>query len=370
MSEYLKHIDKSKNMEDLRSARSYNDVVIVLSRIKSASSSIFSRLGRKLTKVGTKPVEIQISEDGRFTSNTKALYQSHEDLKSVVCYSYEVQFARSLASMISNDSKMDKFRKLCDSTDATVIKAQNMVYKYLDVIGGSVEPKSLKQFSQHAEKFLSKTLSFKKLSSFVIPSPDDRVSFVRSLVLHNVSTPNEYVLPEFIVSIHADNNFDDTFSYSVSFPNRVGDDSDRNPFSKKDGLLSLLQNALIDSFEVSDIKDLGESPQRQIDSMDNVMLTYVDSGSLFIELESGVTGTEINSTLTSILKVVHSALSVSDPRSDIVHRVSVGPRGNKIIQIRLLDRNFYDMTAMGKLAKMLALDSKTFKAIKEIAGEK
>lgn len=369
MSDYLKRIDKSKNMEDLRSARSYNDIVVVLSRIKAASSSILNRLGRKLSKTEPQSVEIKLADNGDFTANTKAVAQAHDDLSNLISFSYELQYARSLSSIIASDTKMDKFRKLCDSSDVTVVKAQNMTYRYLDVIGSAIEPQPLRKYARSLERMLSNALSYHKLSSFVVPTTDDKISFVRNLVLHNVTTPNDYVLPEFIVSLHADNNFDNTFSYSVSFPNRIGDSSDKTPFSSQRLLTDAVRDALSHSFGVADVKELSEPPRRYIETMDNVLATYVSDGSLNVELESGISGSEINSLLTKLLGVAHVALNVQDPRTDIVHRVTVGPKGNKIIQLRLLDRNFYDMTAMGRLRKMLSLDSDTFNAIKAIAGD-
>lgn len=366
MSERLKQVDKSKNMEDLRSARSYNDVVVVLSRIKTSTSSILSSINRKLSKVQPQPVEIGIKEGAEFSVDRKALESAHNDLEKLLSCQYALQFARSLTSVIANDSKMDKFRKLCELSDVTIIKAQNAAYKYLDTVGSAVEPNDLRKYANSMDKLLSKMLKFYKQSTFVVPTADDKISFIRNIVLHNVTTPNSYVLPEFIVSLHADNNFDNTFSYAVSFPNRVNDTSEKFTFSNGRELVNIIRDVLEDSFSVSKIKSLGESPSRYIETMDNVLSTYVSDGCLMVEIESGTTGSEINTMLTKILPIVHVALSVNDPKTDIVHQIAIGPKGNKVIKIRLLDRNFYNMTAVNQLKKLLVLDTSTFKAIKSI----
>ena len=369
MNNNLKQIDKSKNMEDLRAARSYNDIIFVLSRIKSATSSIYTRLGKNLTKVEPEEVQISMVDENGFLKDKKIFSQPQSDLYNLISFSYELQFARSLSTLIASDSKMDKFRKLCESLDRELVQTQNLAYKYLDLIGTRIEPAQLPKYTKAVEKLLSTTLAFYKQTSFVVPDAADKISFVRHLVLHNVRTPNEYVLPNFIVSIHADNNLDNTFSYSISFPHRIDEPTIKTSFSNMDQLLSTVREAIARSFDVENIDELGESSRRYIETMTDVLAAYVSGNELFIELESGVTGSDINVLLTKLLRVAHVALGVQDAKSDIIHSVVVGPRGNKIIKLALSNRNFYDNQALVALRKMLALDSKAYKAIKAIVQD-
>jgi hypothetical protein len=264
---------------------------------------------------------------------------------------------------------MDKFRKLCETLDRELVQTQNLAYKYLNLIGTRIEPSQLPKYTKAVEKLLSNTLSFYKQTSFVIPDAADKISFVRHVVLHNVRTPNDYVLPNFIVSIHATNNLDNTFSYSVSFPHRVDDKATMVSFHKVDQLLSTVREAVARSFNVENMDELGEAPRRYLETMTDVLAVYVSGTELCIELESGVTGSDINVLLTKLLRVAHVALGVQDAKSDIVHSVVVGSRGNKIIKLALSNRNFYDNQALVALRKMLALDSKAYKAIKAIVQD-
>jgi len=366
MSYNLKQIDKSKNMEDLRAARSYNDLVFVISRIKAATSSIHTRLARNLIKSNTESVEIRMTDDNGFLKDKKMFTQPQADLNNIISFSFELQFARSLSGIVSSDVKLNKFRTICESMDRELVQAQNLAYKYLDQIATKIEPTQLPKYTKIVEKLLSSTLAFYKQNSFVIPDARDKISFVRYLVLHNVRTPNEYVLPNFIVALHANNNLDNTFSFAVSFPHRVGDDSRKLLFSDNNSLLAFVRDAIANSFGVKDIGELGEAPRRYIETMENVLSTYVHKGALFIELESGVTGSDINSLLTRLLKVAHVALGVQDTKSDIIHSVTVGSKGNKIVKLALSNRNFYDNGAISALRNMLAIDPKTYKAIRAI----
>tara|TARA_B100000700_G_scaffold88627_1_gene99981 strand:- start:100273 stop:101388 length:1116 start_codon:yes stop_codon:yes gene_type:complete len=365
MSDSLKQLDKSKNMEDLRSARSFNEIVVVLSRIKNAASSINSKLSRKLEKVQTSEVEIPISEqqEGEFSLDRSSLKASHEDLESLQMFTYQLHFARSISGVVSSDAKMEKFRKLCEQLDAVLIKTQNMAFKYLNAVGSRVEPARLGTFASRAEKYLAKLTDSSRVNSFVVPDAAFKVSFTHYVVVHNVPTQNGYVLSELLVALHADNNYDNTFSYSISFPDRVGDASERFTISNPKQLTRALDTHLFEGFEIQTIGELESGSKRYIETMPNVLSTYVDDNNLVIELESGVTGSDVNSVLTKLLPCAHTALGVSDPRTDIVHRVAQGPRGNKTIRIQLSDRNFYNQGAFKQLRKMLALDSRTYKAV-------
>ena len=350
-------------MEDLRAARSYNDIVFVLSRIKAATSSIQTKLARNLAKTDPESVEIRMTDDNGFLKDKKMFTQPKTDLNTIIGFSFELQFARSLTSIVSSDVKLNKFRTICESLDRELVQAQNLAYKYLDQIATKIEPAQLPKYTKIVEKLLSSTLAFYKQNSFVIPDAKDKISFVRYLVLHNVRTPNEYVLPNFIVALHANNNLDNTFSFAVSFPHRVGDDSRKLLFSDNNSLLTFVRDAMANSFGIKDIGELGESPRRYIETMENVLATYVSNGELFIELESGVTGSDINALLTKLLKVAHIALGVQDTKSDIIHSVVLGPKGNKIVKLALSNRNFYNNSAMLALRKMLTIGPKTYKAM-------
>ena len=371
MSEYLRLVDQSANMEALRAARSYNDIVVVISRIKTATSSIYNKLSRKISnKPEAQQIAIHQGDPDEILIDRKSVKQILADIQSLSVFTYENQFARSLTDVIASDAKLDKFRRLLDSTERSLVKAQNLAYHYLSSIASRVAPKLLVSHTKEAQKTLSGILNYYKQSSFVVPTADDKTSYTQYLILHNVTTEQEYVLNKFIVAIHANNNYDNTYSYSLSFPDRVGEASDAEPFSSLKQLRAKLKAALVAAFNVTSVGSLGSTQRRTVEAMDNVASAYVEAGELRVELESGVTSSEINSVITRLLTIAHAALGVQDSRTDIVHRVSVGDKGNKIIRVALIDRNLYDMSAFDKLRKVLSLDAKSYKSIQEIVGDK
>lgn len=355
-------------MEDLRAARSYNDIVVVLSRIKTSASSLKSKAVRRASGQSSK-VSVDMSGNGEFSVDSDLISSALSDMRNLLCFSYELQFSRTLSDIIPSDTKLDKFVKLVNAADQEVTRARNAVLKLLNKLGSAVEPSVLSKYASYVQKLLNGILDFSKFTSFVIPNNESQISFTRYIVLHNVHTTNHYILPQLIIAIHARNNLDGTFSYSVSFPSEVEEDASRIRIVKKNDLLSAIREYLNTNPESIALKELDDSSRRNIETLDNVHAVYLDGNVLNVELQSGVTGSDINALLTRLLKVAHAALGVEDPRTDIIHRITVTDKGNKAVQLSLSDRNFFDTKALNGLRRMLSLDRKTFGMIKKALGE-
>lgn len=358
----LEQIDNSKNMEDLRGARSFNALVTVLSRIKSSILSIKRRVVRNLSQPTVETVEIGILDEFGFCVHPE-LKKAVQDLHNILCFHYEVQFSRSMTHVVAGTEKIKKFRLITENLDNDIVDAQNLLYKYLDNIGTRIEPQKLSEYAKAAENLLAKSLAFTKQTTFCLPSLDDKVSFSRYLILHNVRSTNDYVMRTMLVCIHAINNQDNTFSYAISFPSSVGDSAVQKHFINKTQMTSALYAHLETLFRVSDIKSIQKAPTKAIETIEDVISVTFERPYLCIHLESGVTGSVINNILTKVLRIAHPAFGVEDSKSDIIHSVSTSERGNKTIKIAVADRNFYDSARVRQLKKALSMKESTYKEV-------
>lgn len=357
-------------MEDLRSARSYNDLIFIASRIKSASTSISSRVMRVLSKENSNMEAIRIGADCLCKHDKAKLKSAHEDLDTLNHFIYEIQFTKSLTDIITGDVKLDKFRRIVERTESDVNKAYSYTSKLLHHIGTKSSPKNLVAFTSFAIKRLAKSLTFTKQTVITIPSVDDRTSYTSFIVLEHIAYPDGFIMPELIIALHADNNFDGSFSLSVSFPKSFHEELSKTPFSTKKKLGEIFTSALKEQLNVEDLKKMRPKDRRVLELMPDVKSASLtkDKKYLQIELESGVTSSDINQVLTKVLPIVHVFLGVTDTDTDIVHKVGEGKSGNKVIRIGLLHRNFYDINSLARLKQLIGLDDSTVTSIKTIVG--
>lgn len=367
MTELLKNIDNSKNMEDLRYARSYNDVVFVLSRIKNACFSIQSRVSKYLSSL-PKEHDVSITEEkAHYEINENKVKAALSDLESLLAFHHEVKYSSSLTNLISNGDKLDKFNRVMSSVESTVIHCQNVVIKYLDEIGTRAEPSKLSDFSITVDRFISHVATFSKKTSFVVFEPGNRASFSHYKVIYNLRTDDGYIVPMVMICLRADSNYDGTFTYKVSYPNKILVRATETSFSTKRELSLILADYFSSSIDVSSIPS-GKKGRKSIEVLDEVSSTYIFGNDLWVELNNGINGTAVNRVVTSVLTTLSGVLNVDDPRTDLAHKVETTSRGNKAIRIRLIDRNFYDKRELKRLKRLLSLDSKTYENIKNIVG--
>lgn len=366
MSTPLKLADKSQNMEALRGARSYNDIVVVLSRIIGATSSIVTRTSKSISKVSDTDINI---DSGELQFDRPALRKVHEDLTQLETSAYEVKYARSITHIVPSDDKLEKLNVMLNKLDASLVQGKNLCYKYLNEVGKRIEPEGLHSLFEAATKSISRMLPDVRISSFIVPDASAKTSIARHIVLRGITTKGGYALSEFLVALHARNNFDNTFSYQLSFPVRPRDQDNRLAINTKAKLDTLLRAKLATLFHVKKVKSLSDKSRRSMETLSNVRAVSVKDGAIRLALESGVTGSDINSILSKCLPIVHATFGVKDPRIDILHRVWVDESGSKVISFLVSDRNFYDKRSLDTLRRVLGMDSKTYTQLTQILGK-
>jgi len=333
----FKTIDSCRTMESFKSARSYNDLVVVLSTINGNTESIANRV----QKGASAPV----------------LLQGVESLEE---FSYSLQFSKTL-SVITTDNKTAKYKLLCSKVENLVNTTLSNAYHALNTLGMQVESEQLQELAFTALNFLSKYV--KVYASIIIPINGNNVTHY--FILNNISTPSGYIISEFIIALNS-TKLNNTESLTISFPSKMFFPADAQPVSKKT-VTKAIESCI--GSDVLAIQRLKPESKNAINRIDNVSATYIDDNHLAIELSSDVSPSDINNVLTKILPIAYVALGITDPRKDIIHRMSVAPNGNKVIKIALMDRNFCDSSAIRTLKRRLNLDSQTYKTLLSITGQ-
>jgi len=357
MSTPLKIADQSQNMEDLRNARSYNDIVVVLTRIMTASNSIRSKVSKYLLKVSNTDLDI---DSGEIQFDRGDLRKVHADLTTLEVAVYEVRYARSIVHIVPSDEKLSKLETLFTRLDNQLVRSKNTCFKYLDEVGKRLEPEKLQDFYTFVTKVLSRSLPQVRISTFLIPTPDDKTSIVRYIVLRGLTTKGGYTVPEFLIALHAQNNFDDSYSYLISFPVRPLDTENKVSIASKGKLESLLRDKISNLFQVKKVKSISIKTRRPIELLSSVRSVEVDRGEVRVNLESGSTGSDINQILSRCLPLLHAAFETKDPRIDILHRVEAKSDGSKLITFLVANRNFHDKKALDAFRDVLNLGNESY----------
>lgn len=351
---YLQYIDSdSKNVENLRKARTFNDLTGIIATIKGSVNQIKSKILKKLSSL--KKQKISVSDDTKVDfSSLNVLYN---DVASLRCFGLELEYAKSVAFNINGENKKQKFDKLVSEQISEVNNVLNMVYKYIDSIGSMHEPKELVQFSNSLQKYLSTYVKYDKLSTFVLPTPDKNTSFNRHIILFNVVTQRGFIIPNIIICISAETNFANGYFYTLSFPREVETKSTAHPFSNKDEMTKIMEDKLVSIIgtKLQPVK-IKKDQLYKIKGIDSV---YTSEDSLVVGLESGINASEVNNILTKLLPMMYSLTGVSNTRTDVLHRVGIGENGNRIIEFVLRGRTLSDRSHLSNLKKILPLNSKT-----------
>lgn len=338
MSDF-RSIDSSRTMENFRVARSYNDLVLILSAIKNAAESIHNRLQKK-------------------SGSAKTILQ---DLRTLEEFSYSIQYSKTL-NIITVDAKQEKFKTLSTSVENIVNNVISQAYFAINELGEAAEPETLKSLAGLVQTYISKTLNVRKFTSIVVPRED--CNFTHYFIMFNIPKSDGFILNEFIVALDYE-KMNDVEHTSVSFPAKMLFEAEPYIITKRN-LISTINNCL--SSDVIGILNLNNKQKSTINGIENVHATYIQDSTLCIELSPNVSPAEINGVLTKLLPIVHIALNITDPRRDIIHRVSITENGNRVIKIKLMDRNFYEGKALRDLKRSLNLSNDTYKTLLQIAG--
>jgi hypothetical protein len=360
MPRYALEADNSENMEKLRNARSYNDLVLVLMSIKT-----------KATAIHNKAVKATASAETLLDDKSRLLIsQLYQALFSLFAMELEVLFAKSLDSSVIHDSKKNKAKILLDVTHNIVISAENVVYTALSSFLQDKIPSELGSFVATLKDFLTKILTCSGVSVLNLPSPDSE-SYYSYLIFKRIYGADDFIISDSLFCIKAISNRDGSFSYTLSFPTKIGDDdTDEAQFSNQRKLLSLIKAHLVRLFELSDIKQLSKQSENKIKTLVGVHDVDLSNGILSVKLASGLGGREINNIISKLLSILTTLLGIDDPYKDVIHRMSVLSDGTKTIQFMLMNKTFRNTNALDDLRRLLNLKRETFQDLKTAAGVK
>lgn len=354
---YLQYIDDgSKNVDSLRKARTFNELTGIVTSIKGAVSQIKSKLVRQLSKLGQQ--EVQINDSPIDFSSLSSLYS---DIQHLRCYSLELEYAKSIAYNINGENKKQKFDKLVTEQCSECNTVLNLVYKYIDSVGSRQEPKALVQYYTVLQKYLGKLVKYSTVKSFVLPSPDKHTSFSRHIILFNVVTEKGFIIPNVIICISAETNYANGFFYTLSFPSEVEVKSVSYPFNTKEEMLSLVEDKL-SSILGADLKPIN-SINDNLYKLDGVNSVRTTDSSLQVELDSGISASEVNNVLTKLLPMMYALTGVSNTRTDVLHRMILSSSGNRIIEFVLKGRTLNERSHLTNLKKILPLSKKSISSI-------
>lgn len=364
---YLQYIDSdSTNVEMLRKSRTFNDLTSILSSIKSSITQIHSRLYKRLSSASKQ--EITVGATGS-SGNFSKLTSVYEDLHTLRCFSLELEFAKSIAFNIPNESKKARFDVLSSRLANQCVDSINLAYKYLDSVGSKQEPKDLLVYANSVKKLLGSSIKYSKVQSFVLPSSDKNPSFSHYLVFYNVKTSSGFIVPNVLVSINAINNFNGSHYFTVSFPSEINSNTTNSiPFSSNKVLLDEVSKKF--SVVLGHTVQPGLSPIKEgpILRIPNVFSAKLEGHTLSVELDSGVTASEINAVLTALLPMIHAMTGLSKVKTDILHRVSTTDSGTKKIEFTLRGRTLADRKPLSNLKKMLPLSKGDIDSIISLLG--
>lgn len=358
----LKIADNSRNMEALRSARSFNDLIVTVSRILSSVTNMQSRLVKKAASAKKATFNLSEGQDGGIQYPTKELQSIHDILLALEVSEYEMKYARSTSGIITSADKLAKFNLVTHKLEKTLILTKRVAYKLLDELGQRYETPALRAMNMQALKVLRQVAPSARTYSFSFPLAEDRVNLVRYIVVRGLTTKGGYALSDYIIGLHAQNNFDDTFTYLLSFPVKINDKTAQQFPSSKRTIGQTIRDNMASSFNMRVIERVGVGTRRSVEIIPHVRSVRLESGKLMIALESGTTGKEINKVLTSVLPVLHAAFGVDDPRTDIMHRIETIDNVKTIV-CAVSDRNFHDKHALDKLRSVTNMERSTFREL-------
>ena len=352
--------DNSKNMEALRNARSFNDAITVLTKIKTKANAIKYKANKNFIA----------DESAPFTDNTRKLIGVfYKDLFDLSVMELEVVFAKSLDDSIINEAKQKKYKRFLNTVHNSIIDSENQIYATLKSFIANKIPSKLDSFVGSLHKFLLKTLKTSGDTIINLPSSDAE-SYESYIIFNRIYGPDGYIMTDTLFKIKAITNRDGSFSYSLSFPSKIGQDDNAVMFSSKAKLLELIKSYLIKLFNVSDIKQLSTRAKRKITRLAGVHNVTLESGILNVVLKAGLTAKEINGIITKLLYVLTTLLNITDVYKDVIHKMTISEDGTKTIQFTLMDRNFYNINALSDLKKLLNLKPQTYEELKLVAGAK
>ena len=277
-------------------------------------------------------------------------------------------FARSTNESVIHESKQNKVKILLDLTYNTIIEAENAIYAALKSFLNDKIPSSLHKFTVILRDFLTKVLSYSGVSLLNLPSPDSQ-SIFSYLIFKRICAPSGFILSDVLFCIKAISNNDGTYSYTLSFPGKVGEDQGQAfQFSNQRKMLSIVKSHLVQLFEISSIKELPRMSKNRIKTLVGVYDVELSNGILTVKLESGLTGAEINNIITKLLSTLTSILGIDNLYLDAIHKMVTLSDGTRAIQFMLMDKTVYDTNALDDLRTLLNLKPTMFRALKTAAG--
>lgn len=307
------NFDRSRNMEKLRDARSYNDLVLVVSSIRTAVLAIHSVLEKALLKT-----------NAASKINHKTAKTYFYDLTQ---FQYELEYARTCRNIIVDD-KRSKFDTLLDSTNNIRETSRSLLLRILDKATHC--PEELDDYAKEATSWIQKNLKYSYSSSFTLPDFDVVDSFSKFIVLYGVSTVSGYILPEMIIRLDADSITHDgkQYSYFISFPTKIEVKAPREHLESIQRQLLLHTQSVVKIITPQSIKFI---------QIDGVTSASIVGDSIVVSLKPKLSDTKVNAVLTKILYSFQYLYNLTDPQSDLIY--SVSGTNEKIVTVKMLDRD-------------------------------
>lgn len=359
---YFEYVDsQSKNVESLRKARTFNDLAAVVTNIKASVRQIRSKVLKKLSSLNKEKISI---ETNLKAPNFSSLSNVYDDIHSLKCFSLELEYAKSMSFSIENDNKKKKFDTLVSEQISETNNVLNMVYKYIDSIGSRYEPKELVQYYRAIQKHCQTYIKYEKLNTFVLPNAEKNTSYRRYIILFNVVTAKGFIIPSVIICIAANTNYAEGYFYNLSFPSDVETPGVEYNFSNKNEMITQLTNKLTQIFGAPLLPIRVKS--EALYKIPGINSVYTTDEALSVELDSGVSASDVNNILTQLLPLIYSLTGVSNTLSDVLHRVGIGPNGNRIIEFVLQGRTLVDRSSLSNLKKILSLSQKNVSSLLEL----
>lgn len=333
-------IDNSPNVIDMRKARNVNELMGVLSRIKSSVATAASQTGK--LKISRK---IELGKTFEFKDVLDMLFRIER-------HRLELNVARGLGYAIAYDDKRSRFFSVLQLVEEMCTETRSKLLDYMDKVGMRLETDMYAAFATAMQKVMA---GYEHASSYTLTMLSNQ-SLQRDYVFTDVPIDTGFIMPEFVVRLTMQWNPNAQYSYALSFPDApLFDDS--NLFWFND--VKQLRDIIASNLGLSQLRKKIKLPKSVL-RIDGVAEVVAQDTTLTVKLETGLLPKDIQNILSGLLPIVQRAVGAS--RFDVLHRVSYD--GNaRSIQFILAGRKIVDGQQAIALRRALAMSRNTYESI-------
>lgn len=333
-------IDKSPNCIDMQKARNVNELLGILSRIKTSVVACAAQVVK--LKISRK-IEIGKAFDFQDILDILGRVEQHH------C---ELQVARGLGNSIAYEDKRKRYFTVLESVTTSCLEVRGRLFEYMNNVGMRLESDMLVAFSSITEKFMH-GFDFSSKSVVYVPGPN---TLQKNFVYTEAVLENGFTMPEWIVrlTMYWTNG---VYSYSVSFPDStLATDPEVHWFRDQRELKSFL----LESTNLFKLRQRIKLPKNVV-RIDGVSSVDSSASTLNVNLEAGLQPKDIQGVLSNLLPIVQRAVGAS--RFDVLHRVTTTDEGNKVIQFVLAGRRIVDGKQAIALRQALSMSKSSYESL-------